>query len=446
MITVVTEDGRQLWPRKESNVKVMRLAMRHIKGVRQLDIMANPTCNEIAGANGAGKSSVLDAIVWAFAGKRAIDSKPLRDGCERGEIVVETEELEVRRRFSENGDTKLTVTAKDGHKLGQRELDGLFGRFSFDPLAFSRMDAAEQLTTLQGLAGEEFVGKLAGLDRALQEALEERTLANREVARIGAIPEVERADEVDLGTLTAELEQARAHNDEQRRRQAALDRSTDAEVAAHGHTEVAARRIRELAAALEEARQEHVRRLDAEARCIDATQALPVPVALVDEAPFQKRLAEAGAQNQRYTAYREYLRRSEEKAAKARAATEAEANVEKLRAAREELRRKAQLPVEGVEFGEAGLRVNGIPFDQLSSSERIRISARIGMSMAPALRVMFIKDGSLLDGASFDEVKRLAEERDYQLWVETVGQGHGDAVVLEAGEVASAPLSAVASF
>lgn len=424
----------------------MRLAMRHIKGVRQLDIMANPTCNEIAGPNGAGKSSVLDAIVWAFAGKRAIDSKPLRDGCEKGEIVVETEDLEVRRRFSENGDTKLTVTAKDGRKLGQRELDGLFGQFSFDPLAFSRMSSAEQLTTLQQLAGAEFVSQLSGLDQALAAALEERTLANREVARIGAIPEVESAEPADLGSLTAELEQAQQHNAEQQRRQVAIDRSTDAEVAARAHTERAARRIQELRAALREAEAEAEKLLGEERSRVTATAGLPVPAPLVDLSPFQRRLAEAGAQNERAASYREYLRRSEEKAARARAANEAEERVAKLREQREALRQQAQLPVDGVTFGESGLRVNGIPFDQLSSSERIRISARIGMATAPTLRVMFVKDGSLLDEKSFEEVKALARERDYQLWVETVGTGHGDAIVLEAGELASVPLAQAASF
>lgn len=413
-------------------MKVMRLAMKHIKGVRQLDILAHPTCNEIAGANGAGKSSVLDAIVWAFSGKRAIDSKPLRHGAEKGEIVVETETLEVRRRFSENGDTKLTITAKDGSKLGQRELDGLFGRFSFDPLAFSRMPPAEQLTTLQGLAGEEFCGKLAALDKQIAAAMEERTLAGRELARIGAIPEVPQAEPVDVSALTAELQAAEKHNHEQAKRTQDLELLRQREV----QTEAEVLRLKE--------------QLDAAAARLDAirnqTKIAPQPAVLVDKEAMHVRLAEAGAANQRAAAFVAYKARVAEKTAKAQAVNAVEAYLGELRDEREALRRSAQLPVPGVEFGEAGLRVGGIPFEQLASSERIRISARIGMSMSPELRVMFIRDGSLLDDQSFRELRTLAEERDYQVWCETVGAGHGDAIVLEAGEVASAPLASVGAF
>lgn len=413
-------------------MKVTKLKLLNVKGVRQLEIYANPVCNEVAGPNGAGKTSVLDSIVWAFCGKRAIDSKPLRDGAEKGEIVVETDTLIVKRRFRENGDTKLTVTAKDGGKLGQRELDGLFGRFSFDPLAFSRMNPAEQLTVLQSLAGEEFCQRLAALDQELAEALEERQLANREVNRIGQIPEVEPAEPVDVSTLTAELEVIDEHNRVQAERRRGLESIEEKRIAALANLQ----RIRnELTAA--EATLENLN---------EQLEHAPQPEQDKDKSAVLQRLADAGAQNERAAAYRDYLDRVRGKTERAQEANAADEKVAQLREQREELRSMASLPVDGVTFGEAGLRVNGIPFDQLSSSERIRISARIGMSTAPELRVMFVKDGSLLDEKSFAELHALAEERDYQLWVETVGQGHGDAVILEAGEVASVPLGRVASF
>ena len=59
-----------------------------------------------------------------------------------------------------------------------------------------------------------------------------------------------------------------------------------------------------------------------------------------------------------------------------------------------------------------------------------------GMEAAQApLSVMFIRDGSLLDSSSFEMVRGLAEERGYQLWVETVGEGHtGDVIEIVEGE------------
>lgn len=420
-------------------MKIVRLVMKNIKGVRQLDIRANPRCNEISGPNGAGKSSVLDAIMWAFGGRRTIDAKPLRDGEEKGEIVAETEDLEVKRRFSENGDTRLTITAKDGRKLGQKELDELWGQFSFDPLAFSRMSPAEQLTTMQALAGPEFCTALAELDNSIAEAMEERTLAGRELNRIGAIPEVAKVDPVDIGETMAELERAQKENREQDKRETVRNNKR-----AEG------RANDEMIASLErqvEDLQTKIAQRRALAQAIEAQLAdLPEPNPQIDTTPLQKRIADAGDQNRRAQEYQEYLRRVEAKTAAAKRYNEADERVKALREKREELRRSAKLPVDGVTFGESGIRVKGIPFEQLSSSERIRISTRIGMGMNYKLRVLRIQDGSLLDASSFAEVNRLAEEFDYQLWIETVGAGHGDAIVLEQGEVVQAPMSAVGAF
>ncbi len=422
-----------------NNQKVMRLFVRAIKGVRKIEVRADPHCNEIAGPNGAGKSSVLDAIVWAFSGKRSIDSKPLRDGEAKGEIVVETEDLTVTRRFSENGDTKLVVESKDGKRLGQRELDGLLSRFAFDPLAFSRAPATEQVTILQGLLGAEFAKRLAELDAAIEAAAEERRLAGRELARIGQIPEVPAAEPVDVLAVQRELDEARAWNAEQDRRRLAIgqkeaDRRANAEMIGQFHAQV-------------EELQRRIEQRKSYGEVLEKQLAeLPQCEMPRDEAPIRDRWTVAAQQNAAAAAFDAYKRRVHERAELARAVNRADEQVEALRAQRAELQDGATLPVGGVSFGSAGLRVNGLPFEQISSSERIRISARIGMAASAGLRVMFIKDGSLLDAASFAEVVALAREMGVQLWVETVGGGHGDAIVLEAGEVASAPLAAVGEF
>ena len=93
-------------------MKIMKLMIKQIKGVRQIEILAQPHVNEIAGENGAGKSSVLDSIVYAIGGARAIDAKPLRDGASKGEILLETDEVIITRKFKENGASKLSIKDK----------------------------------------------------------------------------------------------------------------------------------------------------------------------------------------------------------------------------------------------------------------------------------------------------------------------------------------------
>jgi len=68
--------------------KIQEIEIRNIKGVKQIKIVPNPTIVKPAGKNGAGKSTVLDCIRWAFGGKKAIkDAKPIRHGEDKAEIV-----------------------------------------------------------------------------------------------------------------------------------------------------------------------------------------------------------------------------------------------------------------------------------------------------------------------------------------------------------------------
>jgi hypothetical protein len=59
----------------------------------------------------------------------------------------------------------------------------------------------------------------------------------------------------------------------------------------------------------------------------------------------------------------------------------------------------------------------------------------IAMASNPELRVIRIKDASLLDEDNFAIVKEMAQEKDYQVWMEIVG-GNGEmGVYIEEGEV-----------
>ena len=59
---------------------------------------------------------------------------------------------------------------------------------------------------------------------------------------------------------------------------------------------------------------------------------------------------------------------------------------------------------------------NNVPFDQCSSSEQLRVSLAMGLALNPKLKVILIRDGSLLDGQRHapccldkDNLKMIAE-------------------------------------
>ena len=58
----------------------------------------------------------------------------------------------------------------------------------------------------------------------------------------------------------------------------------------------------------------------------------------------------------------------------------------------------------------------------LSSAEQIVLACRIATVRNPLLKVVYIKDASLLDEDSMKYLQQIAEEYDYQIFAERVGE------------------------
>ena len=70
-----------------------------------------------------------------------------------------------------------------------------------------------------------------------------------------------------------------------------------------------------------------------------------------------------------------------------------------------------------------------------SNAEQIKVSAAIGMTTNRKVRVMRIKDGSLLDDSSLAVIAEMAHERDFQVFIETVDLTGNIGFYMEDGEV-----------
>ena len=95
--------------------------------------------------------------------------------------------------------------------------------------------------------------------------------------------------------------------------------------------------------------------------------------------------------------------------------------------------KKANLPVDNAEFDtELWLLVDGVPFNQKSSAEQLKIATELATFANPELKVVYIKDWSLLDAKSKEYLTKLAEEKDYQILMEVVGTDtHGSITLSE---------------
>ena len=95
-----------------------------------------------------------------------------------------------------------------------------------------------------------------------------------------------------------------------------------------------------------------------------------------------------------------------------------------------------KFPIDGLSFGDDGVLFHGIPYEQASQAEQLKIAVMMGFARNPELKVMYIRNGSLLDDESLAEIAHMAEQYNGQIWVECVGDGPEVGIVLEDGCVA----------
>jgi DNA repair exonuclease SbcCD ATPase subunit len=405
----------------DNQTRVEAIEIRNFKAVRHVTIYAQGQSVELTGANEAGKSSVLDAVVSAIAGAKAVQEQPLRRDERKGfASVTLTGGLELRREFSakSGGKGKLKVIDPQGRRWGQREIDELWSTWIFDPLAFSRLGPTDQAKQLQQFAGEDFCDTLKALDSKIAKAKEERKDLKRDLKLAGKVTIPAQVEPVDVADLSRELQEAEKFNREQ-------DETRDELTQLGRRLEHADSEVKRLSDELEAAKR-MFGQLAAE------HHSAPRPEPHIDTSAIHQRLTEAGEINAKAQSYKDAKARAGQISAMADRVQRAEDNVEDLVASRAELATKAELPVPGLTWTEDGVFLDGLPFEQMASSKQLRVAAKLGMANLPQLRIMYIRDGSLLDQESFTELLQIAKGAGVQLWIETVGKGHdGDHVVVE---------------
>jgi hypothetical protein len=412
-------------------MRIVSLQAENFKRLRAVRIEPDGRLALITGKNAQGKSSVLDAIQAALGGKDAVPTKPVRDGAESARVVVDLGDLIVTRKFS-GGRTSLVVESRDGlkHPSPQSVLDAVVGPLSFDPLAFSRQTSKQQAQTLR-----ELVPGLdtTALDNERKAAFDKRTDVNRDVkalqAQLEAMPIVNAPDEeasiADLARQhRAASEKAAAHARAQQK-QAEHERAVEAATAALAEAERAVKTCRERLAAAEKLRDDHravVVSAQTPAGELDAIAARMEQAEKVNEAVRAKKARVAKAAD---------LAKREEAAA---ALTAKIKDVDERKAA---ALAAAKLPVAGLAVDGDAVTLNGVPFEQASSAEQLRAGLAIGAALNPTLRVVLVRDGSLLDEASLRLVAEWAEANRMQVIMERVADGTTSGVVIEDGEVVS---------
>ncbi len=203
-----------------------RLVLRNFKKFRRADLEFSDGLTGIVGSNGAGKSTIVEAIAWALYGNRASAIK--RDfirNCRAREsdpvnvaltISLGKQELVIYRGMKGKTNTPEAYLELDGQRvaLGSREVDSKLEEIlkisyqDFMKTFYARQKDLDNLLKEGAMGKREYLLKLLGLEDIKEHALDlikaDRAAAQEEMARLsGALGEI--------GDVSSMLEQVLLH-------------------------------------------------------------------------------------------------------------------------------------------------------------------------------------------------------------------------------------------
>lgn len=423
-------------PDKIESLRIVSLQASNIKKLKAITIAPTGNVVTLTGPNGSGKSSVLDSIWYALGGKENICDQPVRRGASSASTVVKIGtpagevQLVCTRKISSAG-TSIQVTDADGRPQSspQTLLDRLIGNLSFDPLEFARMDDKPRVETLRRLVGLDFTTQDA--ERAKLYA--DRTLVNRDKDNLQAtlnsnpIPKDAPKARVSVQDLMTSLSEGITRNQANGKTRDAVESARLALAAFIQQRTTAEEALRKALAAEHAATEQLAAAKNAASNLVD-----------VDLAPIRQAIGDAESHNALFdrvertkNAEAQWIGKDKE----SRRLTEA---IETIDRSKQEALAAAKFPLPGLSFDETGVVYSGLPFSQASTGEQLRVSVAVGMALNPRLRVIFIRDGSLIDEAGLKLIAELAQANEYQVWIETVRSDDPSKVVIEDGEIKEA--------
>lgn len=406
---------------EQNGMKVIELVVENYMGVRAVQIKPVGNMVRIEGKNGAGKSSVIDAIWVALAGMGESGAHPLRKGEKKGRAFMDLGDIRVERKFTENN-TYLEVSDREGKRIPrpQEFLDQFYSKTTIDPQNFIDMKPPERRNLLLDLTGKR--DEIEELDEQRVEMYGERTLLNREiktlqgklVGRSAGAGEVER--EIPIAGLLKELEVSIAND-------SAVSTDRSFVVYTQGKIEQGRSKI--------ESRQEQIRKLldeievlKSEIQCMKedvdaaANRVRNAPESVT--ASIRTQIAEAENTNALVRKNKEVVELDSQLKAKEVAVRNLTSAIEGIDDRKVEILQESVLSIGQVGFDGDVLLVDETPFDDLSRSEQLRVSLEIALSQNPRIRVVRISDGNVFDEDSMDEIEQWAQEHDCQCWIERV--------------------------
>lgn len=402
-------------------MKILSLSISNIMKITAAFVQFKSEVTTVQGENEQGKSSLLDSLVMAFGGDRVLPKMPIKKGAKNGEIVVKMagdENLGIppftitRTITDKKASVKIEPEIAKAGETPRSFLDKLIGSISFDPLKFINEDSKKQrktLLTLIGIDPDEW-------DKKEKEAFDKRTLIGRDLKTAEAkvkdkvvYDDVDETEEIKVGDLADKLQKAIAYNQDlanrvesnKRLKQSALDNKKEVE---RLKVEIAT-----LEATIDIQREQY--NLEKDDLALTFVE---------DTLSIRNEIDSVESKNSKIRHNKQVALELAEKTTKQALYDTVDHELESIRADRLKLILEANMPIPGLTVDDDGILYNDIPLSQCSDGAKLMIGVAISMALNPTVRIILIKDGSLLGPKNMAMLEKVIKDKDFQLLIERV--------------------------
>lgn len=416
---------------KQDALKIIELKATNVLNLKAIELKPDLKTVVLTGKNDAGKSAIINAIFMALTGKSV--EKPIRKGEDKAEVEIDVGRFHVHKIWTDKT-TRLEVYKidEDGNKSSygspQKLLNEIIGSLSFDPLEFKNMDKKAQRDLLAKVVGLD----LSDLIEKSAEIYAERTAKNKEIKKLETVFELRAKPVEDLPieviSVTALIQKLKDIAFKKLKHDEYLDQFEEMRLGQVAYTKE-----------IEELKE----RIDLKTRLLKDLENMQLKLVkpeIVTDEEIEEINLEISTVEEKNKAILDAIdyRKSEDELMLERSNADSMDDII-LGFEKEKMKRikACKYPIPGLTIDDESVYYNGNPFSQESSSRQIRISTAIAMALNPKLKVIMIRDGSLLDNDSMKEILDLTGGKDYQLWIERVDSSGKVGVFIEDGGIKS---------
>ncbi len=402
-----------------SDIKITSLELANVKRIKAVTLVpAENGLTVIGGRNGAGKTSVLDAIAWGLGGEKYRPALAKREGSVLDpELRIQLSNgLTVTRKGAKSA---LTVTDETGKRSGQTLLNDFIETLALDLPKFLGATDKERAGILLDILGIQ--DQLDELDRKEKAKYDTRLQAGRDRDQAKhyaeGLPWYADAQEAEtsVAELTRQLKEAQAVNTKNTILRNRVNNLTVEQQAAEARLRNALRAMESIDKDLRAAKEEAMNLVD------------------VDEDSILQAIQTADEQNGKVRANRARTEADEKAAALEEQYQALNLEIEDIRAQRIALLEGADMPLPELGVENGVLTWAGKPWSCMSSSEQLRSAAAIVSRLKPTCRFVLVDKLEQLDLDTLREFGAWAEAQGLQVIGTRVSTGGECSISSEEG-------------